>query len=305
MIVINNHFENFWLYDFAHRDEVDIWLGMRENVSLHIWVFFNSQFMSANINQGTEDKYVWVNGIANGGENVINDRWEDQEPKSRGGKGAAIMASSSHDKWSTRDYDGETLSFVCEKPLGDFCLFDMIDHQKFCYDFNFDPNVPKTPWTNARDGCGNLGLQMITVNTHGLDNWITKTLYNSGLFSTPSSLNGMWIGYYETDKTTSEFKLFPDNTTLSGDMYDARRDDIQYTEELDCLYTVACPGNETGDCSYGADEFHRWNSDQCENPGFNHIQGCRIPKGQPIDVSNLMHRKFIHLLLIISSMQKI
>lgn len=61
LIVINDHYENLWLYDFAHRDQVDIWLGLRENKS--------------------ESKYVWVNGIANGGSNVVADKWEDDEPK--------------------------------------------------------------------------------------------------------------------------------------------------------------------------------------------------------------------------------
>ncbi len=32
LIVVNSHFENYWLYDFANRDSVDIWLGLRENV---------------------------------------------------------------------------------------------------------------------------------------------------------------------------------------------------------------------------------------------------------------------------------
>ena len=35
-----------------------------------------------------------------------------------------------------------------------------------------------------------------------------------------------------------------------------------------------------------------WDSDMCDNPSFSHIQGCRINKGKPIDVSNLMHRKY-------------
>ena len=30
--------------------------------------------------QKTEKKYVWVNGVANEGENVISDKWEDGEP---------------------------------------------------------------------------------------------------------------------------------------------------------------------------------------------------------------------------------
>jgi hypothetical protein len=107
--------------------------------------------------------------------------------------------------------------------------------------------------------------------------------------------------------------LTSDDTILGGNAYDARKKDIQYTDELDCLFTTVCLNNETDDCSYGADENYRewiflicirwtellsfhliagWDSDMCDNPSFSHIQGCRIKKGKPIDVSNLMHRKY-------------
>ena len=46
-----------------------------------------------------------MNGIANGGENVVSNKWEKDEPADREGLGAAMMASSSHDKWSTRNFD--------------------------------------------------------------------------------------------------------------------------------------------------------------------------------------------------------
>ena len=117
----------------------------------------------------------------------------------------------------------------------------------------------------------------------------------------------------ETEPKSSKFKLQPGNTNLEGDVYDARKKDIQYTDELDCLFTTVCLNNETYDCSYAANENERewiclicnrlnrviiissiagWDSDKCDNPGFSHIQGCRIKKGKPIDVSNLMHRKY-------------
>ena len=49
--------------------------------------------------------------------------------------------------------------------------------------------------------------------------------------------------------------MLTDSTTiLEGEVYDARKKDIQYTDELDCLFTTVCPNNETYDCSYGADE---------------------------------------------------
>ena len=61
----------------------------------------------------------------------------------------------------------------------------------------------------------------------------------------------------ETEKTSNTFILTPDNTILGEDMYDARKKDIQYTPELDCLFTTVCPNSNTTDCSYGADENHR------------------------------------------------
>lgn len=100
----------------------------------------------------------------------------------------------------------------------------------------------------------------------------------------------------ETGKTTNKFTSDPGDKPLEGDdIYDARKADIQYSEELDCLFTIACPGNDTDDCIVAADEYHRWDSDQCDLPGFRHIQGCRLPKGQPIDVSNLMHRELLYI----------
>ncbi len=108
-----------------------------------------------------------------------------------------MMASSSHDKWSTRKID-QKLAFVCERPVGDFCLFDMLAHDSHCYDFNFDPEVSRTAWSVSRDACTAIGLQIITIDKHGIDDWITNQLYNSGLFSQPSTLNGMWLGYQGT-----------------------------------------------------------------------------------------------------------
>lgn len=72
----------------------------------------------------------------------------------------------------------------------------MIEHNNFCYDFSIDPNVENMAWSVAKDGCEKSGLQMITVANHALDNWITKYLYDTGIFSVPSSqVNGMWLGY--------------------------------------------------------------------------------------------------------------
>ena len=61
----------------------------------------------------------------------------------------------------------------------------------------------------------------------------------------------------ETEPKSNEFKLQPGNTILGGDLYDARKKDIQYTDELDCLFTTVCLNNETYDCSYAADENYR------------------------------------------------
>ena len=80
--------------------------------------------------------------------------------------------------------------------ISDFCLFDMVEHGGQCYDFIIDPNVNNVPWSITRDACANAGLDMITEGGHGFDNWITKYLYNTGIFSYPNTVNGMWIGYY-------------------------------------------------------------------------------------------------------------
>ena len=45
LIIINSHSENNYVYEFASRDGVNVWLGLRENE--------------------TENKYIWVNGIGN------------------------------------------------------------------------------------------------------------------------------------------------------------------------------------------------------------------------------------------------
>ena len=72
----------------------------------------------------------------------------------------------------------------------------MVEHGNQCYDFSIDPNVNNIPWAIARDACQNSGLNMITEGSHGLDNWITDHLYNTGIFSYGYTVNGMWIGYY-------------------------------------------------------------------------------------------------------------
>ena len=72
----------------------------------------------------------------------------------------------------------------------------MVEHGGQCYDFIIDPNINNVPWSLTRDACANAGLDMITEGGHGFDNWITKYLYNTGIFSYPNSVNGMWIGYY-------------------------------------------------------------------------------------------------------------
>ena len=61
----------------------------------------------------------------------------------------------------------------------------------------------------------------------------------------------------ETEPKSSKFKLQPGNTNLEGDVYDARKKDIKYTDELDCLFTTVCLNNETYDCSYAANENER------------------------------------------------
>ena len=61
----------------------------------------------------------------------------------------------------------------------------------------------------------------------------------------------------ETEPKSSKFKLQPGNTNLEGAVYDARKKDIQYTDELDCLFTTVCLNNETYDCSYAANENER------------------------------------------------
>ena len=143
---------------------------------------------------GEHGKYVWVNGVINGGENVLKDQWEDNEPKPRNGRGAAIMASSSHNKWSTRKFD-QQLSFVCEKPQGSFCQFGLQLKKGHCYDFWVDPNIDKIPWEVASKTCDDYGLQMIVEEDRITDDFITKQLYKSGIFSQGNELNGMWLGY--------------------------------------------------------------------------------------------------------------
>ena len=89
--------------------------------------------------------------------------------------------------------------------ISDFCLFDMVEHGNRCYDFIIDPNVNNVPWSITRDACANAGLDMITEGGHGFDNWITKYLYNTGIFSYPNTVNGMWIGYYGNYLSNTSF----------------------------------------------------------------------------------------------------
>jgi hypothetical protein len=38
LVIINTFAENKFIYDFANRDQVDVWLGIKENVRSHIFV---------------------------------------------------------------------------------------------------------------------------------------------------------------------------------------------------------------------------------------------------------------------------
>ena len=284
LIVINNHVENNYVYEFASRDGVNVWLGLRENE--------------------TENKYFWVNGVVNGGENVVADVWESEEPQERHGKGAAIMASASKNMWSTRDFD-QSLSFVCEKGVGDYCLFGLVQHAGSCYDFYLNPDIENVPWEVAQKTCTDSGMNMITEEDKKQDDWITQHLYQTGIFTSPSSINGMWLGYYETDTNSQEFLLTPDGKPLQGDRYDARKINIEYNEqEQDCLFAIACPDQNTTDCSYGAWPSHRWNTDSCSNPSMRHIPACKMNVGDSIDISNLMHREYNLIIKVVKNHPK-
>ena len=39
LLVINDHLENHWIYDFASENDIDVWLGLRENVSAFILIY--------------------------------------------------------------------------------------------------------------------------------------------------------------------------------------------------------------------------------------------------------------------------
>ena len=54
LLIINDHLENHWIYDFANENDIDVWLGLRENVSFLMFLFmmdptsdpFEQDFMS-------------------------------------------------------------------------------------------------------------------------------------------------------------------------------------------------------------------------------------------------------------------
>ena len=116
-----------------------------------------------------------------------------------------IMKQSRQHQWANTQFEwlDKKLLFV----ISDFCLFDMVEHGGQCYDFIIDPNVNNVPWSITRDACANAGLDMITEGGHGFDNWITKYLYNTGIFSYPNTVNGMWIGYYG-NYLSNTYKVF-------------------------------------------------------------------------------------------------
>ena len=68
----------------------------------------------------------------------------------RNGNGAALMSQNSEAKWSTAKFD-QNAGFVCEKPQGSFCMFDLIPHSGSCYDFYLDPFASPVNWDVADD----------------------------------------------------------------------------------------------------------------------------------------------------------
>ena len=54
----------------------------------------------------------------------------------------------------------------------------------------------------------------------------------------------------ETKEQSNIFQNVPDGTMLEGEAYDARPSGIKYSEKTDCLFTIACPDQNTTDCDY-------------------------------------------------------
>ena len=71
------------------------------------------------------------------------------------------MSQNSKAKWSTAKFD-QNAGFVCEKPQGSFCMFDLIPHSGSCYDFYLDPFASPVNWDVADDS--NLFLHLKKIS---------------------------------------------------------------------------------------------------------------------------------------------
>ena len=97
-------------------------------------------------------------------------------------------------KWGTAGKGATNLGFVCEKPTGDFCAFDMVDYGSYCLDFRLDARYDMHDWAGARADCENYGMKMLQISAQHKDEFINDYLVDTDLFTTESGLLGVWLG---------------------------------------------------------------------------------------------------------------
>ncbi len=78
-----------------------------------------------------------------------------------------------------------------------FCLFDLVPHGERCYEWYTDFDANNHNWLNGRKVCNDVGMELLTVDDADEDQWVTQTLFNTGLFNY-GPINGVWIGYQGT-----------------------------------------------------------------------------------------------------------
>ena len=96
-------------------------------------------------------------------------------------------------KWTTKTLT-LTQGFVCEKPTGDFCIFDMVPYSGACFDFRLNTQTDLHTWHAARQQCEVYGLQMLQISNKNKDEFINDYLVDTDLFPGDGQIKGIWLG---------------------------------------------------------------------------------------------------------------
>ena len=154
----------------------------------------------------------------------------------------------SNGMWATRGPMSK-FGFVCEKRVRDFCLFDMIEYHDNCFDFRLNERTDLHSWEGAVQGCVDYGMKMMQISQQPKDEFVNWYLWNTGMFTSESQFNGMWLGGEETEKNC-EFAWTSGDIIGSPGWFDSINHQMVHcnANNHECLYHGPCDTDNYREC---------------------------------------------------------